>query len=177
MKVTFLSAGILALFLALMTSSLVAAELKVPMHKVSPKGVGDEIGSITISDKPGGIALKVDVSGIPPGPHGFHIHETGSCAPAVKDGADQAALAAGGHLDPAQSKTHKGPEGAGHKGDLPLLTATDKGVNAVVSADHLALADVRGRSLMIHEGGDNYTDTPENGGGKARIACGVVPKE
>jgi superoxide dismutase, Cu-Zn family len=29
---------------------------------------------------------------------------------------------------------------------------------------------------MIHEGGDNYTDNPENGGGAGRIACGVVPK-
>ena len=29
---------------------------------------------------------------------------------------------------------------------------------------------------MIHEGGDNYTDQPENGGGKGRIACGVIPK-
>ena len=57
------------------------------------------------------------------------------------------------------------------------MTATDQGVNAVVNAEHLTLADVRGRSLIIHEGGDNYTDTPENGGGKARIACGVVPEE
>jgi Cu-Zn family superoxide dismutase len=29
---------------------------------------------------------------------------------------------------------------------------------------------------MIHEGGDSYTDTPENGGGAGRIGCGVVPK-
>ena len=33
-----------------------------------------------------------------------------------------------------------------------------------------------GRALMIHAGGDNYTDNPENGGGTGRIACGVVPK-
>jgi Cu-Zn family superoxide dismutase len=45
-----------------------------------------------------------------------------------------------------------------------------------VTAPQLKLADVRGRSLMIHEGGDNYSDTPENGGGAGRIACGVVPK-
>ncbi len=39
-----------------------------------------------------------------------------------------------------------------------------------------ALADIQGRAIVIHEGGDNYTDSPENGGGKGRIACGVVPK-
>jgi Cu-Zn family superoxide dismutase len=66
--------------------------------------------------------------------------------------------------------------GSGHKGDLPFLTATDKGVNVVVTAPPLKMADVLGRSLVIHEGGDNYTDHPENGGGKGRIACGVVPK-
>jgi Cu-Zn family superoxide dismutase len=34
---------------------------------------------------------------------------------------------------------------------------------------------VQGRAIVIHAG-DNYTDSPENGGGKGRIACGVVPK-
>ena len=36
--------------------------------------------------------------------------------------------------------------------------------------------ELKGRSLVIHEANDNYTDTPENGGSKGRIACGVVPK-
>ncbi len=32
-----------------------------------------------------------------------------------------------------------------------------------------------GRSIMIHAGGDNYSDTPARlGGGGARVACGVV---
>lgn len=155
---------------------LSAADLTVPMKKVTAAGIGETIGTIIIGEKSAGIELKVDVTGIPPGDHGFHVHETGDCSSAKKDGVDQAALAAGPHYDPTSAKAHKGPEGAGHKGDLPLLTATDKGVNAIVTASHLTLADVRGRALMIHAGGDNYSDTPENGGGAARIACGVVPK-
>ena len=91
MKLLAVSAGMLAL----MTSTLCAAELKVPMNKGSASGVGDSIGTIVISQKPTGI----DVTGIPPGPLGFHVHETGNCAPA--------------------SKSHKGPKGAGQKGDLP----------------------------------------------------------
>jgi Cu-Zn family superoxide dismutase len=40
---------------------------------------------------------------------------------------------------------------------------------------HLTVADVKGRSIMIHGGGDNYSDQPAPlGGGGARIACGVV---
>jgi Cu-Zn family superoxide dismutase len=37
------------------------------------------------------------------------------------------------------------------------------------------VADVKGRSIMIHSGGDNYSNQPAPlGGGGARIACGVV---
>jgi Cu-Zn family superoxide dismutase len=39
----------------------------------------------------------------------------------------------------------------------------------------LGVDDLRGHALMIHEGGDNYSDQPKPlGGGGARIACGVV---
>ena len=89
-----------------------------------------------------------------------------------------AGVAAGEHYDPEGKKSHKGPKGAGHKGDLPALNASAKGdVNQAVTAPHLKLADVHGRSLVIHEGGDNYSDTPESGGGKGRIACGVIPRQ
>jgi superoxide dismutase, Cu-Zn family len=35
------------------------------------------------------------------------------------------------------------------------------------------VAEVKGRSIMIHAGGDNYSDQPAPLGG-GRIACGVV---
>jgi superoxide dismutase, Cu-Zn family len=42
---------------------------------------------------------------------------------------------------------------------------------------HLSVNDVRGRSFVVHEGGDNFSDQPKPlGGGGARIACGTVPK-
>jgi Cu-Zn family superoxide dismutase len=35
--------------------------------------------------------------------------------------------------------------------------------------------DLKGRSLMIHQDGDNFSDQPEPlGGGGPRVACGVV---
>ncbi len=38
------------------------------------------------------------------------------------------------------------------------------------------MEELKGRSLMIRAGGDNYSDLPEKGGGRgARIACGVMP--
>ena len=153
-----------------------AEDISVPIYKVSPIGIGAALGTIVISEKPQGSALKIKVSDIPAGQHGFHIHEFASCEPGTKDGKPQAALAAGGHYDPATKKTHKGPSGEGHMGDLPVLNAVATGIDVVISLERLKLSDLRGHALMIHEGGDNYTDSPENGGGAARIACGVVPK-
>ena len=159
-----------------LATSASAKDLSVEMHNVNATGVGAQIGTVVISESGKGLKLKVDVAGIPPGSHGFHLHAKGDCGPAVKDSKDVPGLAAGPHFDPGDTKSHDGPQGAGHKGDLPFLTATDKGVNAEVMAPRLTLADVEGRALVIHEAGDNYTNQPENGGGKGRIACGVIPK-
>ena len=43
-----------------------------------------------------------------------------------------------------------------------------------VLAPRIELNEFRGRYLMIHEGGDNYSDEPKLGGGGKRVACGVV---
>jgi Cu-Zn family superoxide dismutase len=44
-----------------------------------------------------------------------------------------------------------------------------------VLAPRLKVRDVKNRALMIHAGGDNYSDQPAAlGGGGARIACGVA---
>ena len=154
-----------------------AGPVSVEMHAISVSGTGDKIGTVEILEKSGGgLELKVDLTGISPGDHGFHVHTNGDCSVAEKDGKQVPGLAAGPHYDPDSHKSHKGPNASGHKGDLPFLTATDKGVNVVVSVQDLKLGDVLGRALVVHEGGDNYTDHPENGGGKGRIACGVIPK-
>jgi Cu-Zn family superoxide dismutase len=180
-RVASVSRQILALLMLTVTgawaTTVAAKDVTVDMHSVTDSGIGDKIGTIVITPKQKGLSFKVDLTGIPAGEHGFHLHAKGDCSPGTKDGKPTAALAAGGHYDPAQTKTHAGPMRAGHKGDLPFLTATDKGVNVVVAAPRLTLSDVSGRALVIHAGGDNYTDQPENGGGMGRIACGVVPKE
>ena len=116
------------------------------------------------------------MKGIPPGQHGFHVHEKGDCKAAAKDGKMEAGGAAGPHYDPEGKKSHKGPKNAGHMGDLPALMSAANGINQTVTAPRLKIEDVGGRALVIHEGGDNYSDTPENGGGSGRIACGVIPK-
>jgi Cu-Zn family superoxide dismutase len=162
--------------MTVVTGIAAAQQLTVEINKVSDAGVGEKIGSVTIAENKQGTSFRVTVSGIPAGKHGFHVHEKGDCAAAMKDSRMEPAGAAGSHYDPDGKKSHKGPQGAGHRGDLPALTADANGVKQTVTAPRLKLSDVKGRALVIHEGGDNYTDNPENGGGKGRIACGVVPQ-
>jgi Cu-Zn family superoxide dismutase len=108
--------------------------------------------------------------------HGFHVHENPSCESKEKDGKMVPALAAGGHYDPAASNRHGLPWGEGHLGDLPALFVDAMGnANYPVLAPRLKIADVKGRSLMVHAGGDNHADHPAPlGGGGARMACGVI---
>jgi superoxide dismutase, Cu-Zn family len=155
----------------------VAEEATAAMHAVSAEGIGEEIGTIQLDDGAGGLTIETDLSDLPPGAHGFHLHSEGSCEPAHDDqGEMTAAQAAAGHYDPDNTGRHAGPEGDGHKGDLPVLgVAADGTAQVTLTAPRLVVADASGRALMIHAGGDNYSDQPEQlGGGGARIACGVV---
>jgi Cu-Zn family superoxide dismutase len=167
-----------AALLAAATLPAHAEDITIKMRAVSADGVGKEIGTIRAVDTKKGLQLVPRLSGLPAGQHGFHLHEKSSCGTKGKDGKTGAALAAGGHYDPEKTGKHEGPEGKGHKGDLPALTVDDQGnASKAVIAPHLKVADLWGHALMIHEGGDNYSDQPKPlGGGAGRIACGIIVK-
>jgi len=161
----------------LLFSGLVFAEdVVVKVNLVNEEGIGKEIGTITASDSKFGLILTPQLSDLTPGLHGFHVHDKPDCSHAMKDGKAVPAFAAGGHYDPAGTGKHEGPYGNGHLGDLPALYVSAEGKATLpVLAPRLKVADIKGRSLMIHAGGDNYSDTPAPlGGGGARAACGVV---
>ncbi|MGC3874629.1 superoxide dismutase [Cu-Zn] SodC [Halomonas sp. GXIMD04776] len=161
----------------LLLAGTVQAEQSIEMHQVDAEGVGDSIGTVTLEDSDYGLLLTPDLSDLEGGMHGFHVHQNASCEPAEKGGEQVAAAAAGGHFDPEGTGTHQGPYGNGHLGDLPVLMVGEEG-NAItpVLAPRLEMADLKGHAVIIHEGGDTYSDQPELGGGGARVACGVVEK-
>ncbi|MFT4020326.1 MAG: superoxide dismutase [Cu-Zn] SodC [Acinetobacter sp.] len=156
-------------------SQQTSAQKKVTINAVSPQGIEEKIGTITLQDSPQGLLLRTHLSHLPSGPHGFHIHEKGSCDPAEKDGKVGAALAAGSHFNP-EHVAHHGTPLTGHKGDLPLLNVDSNGdANETLLAPRLKLSDVQGLAIVVHAGGDNYADQPKPlGGGGDRIACGVI---
>ncbi|UVW29027.1 superoxide dismutase [Cu-Zn] SodC [Massilia sp. H6] len=153
-----------------------AADLQVTMKMATEKGEGATVGTVTVSENRHGLVFTPSLNGLPAGLHGFHVHENGSCAPQQKDGKPVAAGAAGGHLDPAKTGKHGLPWGEGHLGDLPALSVDAKGAASnPVLAPRLKLADVKGKALMVHAGGDNHADHPAPlGGGGARMACGII---
>lgn len=152
------------------------AELTVVLRAAGPAGPGAELGSVRMLESGYGLVLYPALKGLVPGLHGFHVHENGSCAPGTRAGVPVAGLAAGGHFDPARTGRHGEPWGDGHLGDLPaLVVATDGMATMPVLAPRLKLADVRGRALMVHAGGDNHADHPQPlGGGGERVGCGVI---
>lgn len=155
--------------LLLICQAAYADSITVKMYETAEQDQGKYIGAVTFTDTPYGLLVTPNLYDLPPGPHGFHIHQQPSC--------QAMGQAAGGHLDPLVTNQHRGPyEQDGHTGDLPVLLV-DKQGNAIspALAPRLTTQELRYHSVMIHAGSDNYADKPEKlGGGGARIACGVV---
>lgn len=169
----------IALFSTACTTNSTGSKIKQPqqtidIHSVSAQGIGPKIGTVSFQDTANGLSIQTQLSQLPSGYHGFHIHEKGSCDVAEKDGKNVAGLAAGSHFNP--HKTGHGTPNEGHMGDLPVLNVDSNGnAKTTLVAPRLKLADIQGLSIMIHAGGDNYSDLPKPlGGGGDRIACGVI---
>jgi Cu-Zn family superoxide dismutase len=166
---------ILILAAGLTAAATANADYNVRVNAIDNTGVGASLGTVKVSAAPnGGVTLAPDLKGLPPGDHGFHVHAFGNCGAKAKDGKLQPGEMAGPHYDPAKTKKHAGPEGQGHKGDLPVLkVGADGTATEAVTAKRLTLGNLRGKSLVIHQGGDTYSEPPPSGGGGTRIACGV----
>ena len=167
-----LGLGLSALFFsttAFASTMATMSTMTVPVYKVAAKGQGAPIGDVVFTDSKYGLLITPNLKNLTPGVHGFHIHQNPSCA--------DNGLGAGGHLDPSHTGKHLGPySDQGHLGDLPALTVDAQGMaDLPILAPRLSVAKLHGHSLMIHAGGDNYSDTPKLlGGGGARVACGVI---
>ena len=79
-----------------------AASTTVTINAIDANGVGKKIGTIELSDTKEGLRIAPQLSELPPGDHGFHVHVNPDCGPANgPNGQPAAGLAAGSHYDPA----------------------------------------------------------------------------
>tara|TARA_Y100001934_G_scaffold213315_1_gene252556 strand:- start:535 stop:1074 length:540 start_codon:yes stop_codon:yes gene_type:complete len=174
-----IATGCVAVFFA---GPTFAGEATVTINKISSDGIGAAIGTIILKDGHHGLKVTPNLHDLPAGNHAFHMHENPDCGPGMKTGKKVAGLKAGGHYNPTgvgHGHGHGKKHGHGHgmmpHGDLPDITAgTDGRATKAVMSDKLKLAEVRGRSIMVHRYGTNDPGKPKGGG--PRYACGVIPK-
>ncbi len=155
-----------------------AEDLTIPMTLLTRAGTGVSVGQIVVRQTPDGATFQLDLRKLPPGLHGFHIHENGECGPTMMNGVVIPGGASGRHWDPGDTFKHAGPTGDGHLGDLPAIDVADDGTaSQTLTAPRIKELDkIRGRALVIALGGDSYSDKPEiGGGGGGRLACGAIP--
>ena len=136
---------------------------------------GEAMGMVTLTQGPQGVLVSADLTGLPPGGHGFHIHAVGSCSPDFS--------AAGGHFDPGE-ESHGFLYSTGmHAGDLPNIYAgADGAARADVFTEDVTLAtdddrslfDSDGSAIIVHEKPDAYGEDAGTAG--SRIACGVIER-
>ena len=139
-------------------------------------GMGMPVGTASLSATKTGVKIKLNVSNLPPGVHGIHIHAVGKCEGPVF-------TTAGGHLNPDMKMHGKDNPMGPHAGDLLNFTVDAKGKSkATLTADHVTMGDganslfhTGGTALVIHQGPDDYKTDPAGNSGN-RIACGVIEK-
>ncbi len=94
----------------------------------------------------------------------LHIHEGGSCN---FGSVDSPFPDTGMHYDPY------GEAHPRHAGDLPPLIRVGDGAYSAVLTDRFTVREVIGRTVVIHQSGDDLHTQPSGGAG-AKIACGVI---
>ena len=131
-------------------------------------------GQVTFKEENGTVTMTAMMSGLEPGNHAIHLHETADCSSA--DG-----KSTGGHWNPTSQPHGKwGDETGYHKGDIGNFTADDKGNGLIqFSTDEWCIGceddtkNILGKAVIVHAGEDDLTSQPSGAAG-ARISCAGI---
>lgn len=144
---------------------------EVVLSEASASGL---TGIATFTDNHGSVTLTVNVSNVKtPGLHAIHLHQNGDCS--APD-----ASSAGGHWNPTDDHHGKWDTEHFHKGDIGNIDVKADGTGSLTLTTDKWCVDcsdstknVVGKSIIIHEGADDFTTQPTGNAG-GRIGCGVV---
>lgn len=133
---------------------------------------GSSKGTVTMTSTPNGVIFTGDLTGLPDGEFGFHLHETGRCEGNFDS--------AGGHHNPTNKEHGFEAANGPHAGDMANIFVVDgkarfSQFNPMVmpTGGDAPLNDADGTALMVHMGHDDYETQPTGDAG-GRAACGVV---
>ena len=128
-------------------------------------------GSVKFTQVGKRVRVDAEIAALPPGLHGFHIHDKGDCS--APD-----AMSAGAHFNPA-AKKHGAPGAPDrHAGDLGNLNANEYGKATLsLMLDDISVSKGRdgviGSAVIVHAGADDLKTDPAGNSGD-RVACGVI---
>lgn len=122
-------------------------------------------GTVLFNQRSDGVVIEANICGLPKTESdffAFHIHEGDSC---IGDSFPNT----GGHFNPGKAEHPK------HAGDLPPLLSSHGRAYMKVLTDRFCLEEVIGRTVIIHDGADDFRTQPSGNAGE-KIACGVIRK-
>ncbi len=137
--------------------------------------VGDShvAGTIRFIREGGSIHVTGEVSGLTPGQHGFHVHESGDLSDTATG------KSTGGHFNPAGHEHGKPADTERHVGDLGNIDADKNGVAKIDLMDTIitftGTNSILGRGLVIHAKADQFTQPTGDAGD--RVAMGVIEEQ
>ena len=131
-------------------------------------------GEVYFTQEDGRVRMEAKFSGLNPGTHAIHLHENSDCSSA--DG-----MSTGGHWNPTKEKHGKWGDAEGyHKGDIGNFEANSDGNGGITfETDEWCIGcgdenkDIIGRSVIVHEGKDDFVTQPTGGAG-GRVSCGGI---
>ncbi|MEO6437528.1 MAG: superoxide dismutase family protein [Tepidisphaeraceae bacterium] len=158
------------------TSAVAVAKVAPSKAATTQPSWGKAMGTVTFTAQDDGkTKVVVDLTGVPPGKHGFHIHEKGDLsAPDL--------TSTGGHFNP-DKHPHAGPDAPmRHAGDLGNLDADASGnVKKELTTDGISIGswaanDIVGKAVILHVKADDLKSQPTGDAG-GRIAGGLIEKK
>jgi len=151
-----------------------AKQVSPPLKAVAvlhPTTGNNVTGTVTFTEVEDGVRVDAAITGLTPGKHGFHVHESGDCS--APD-----AGSAGAHFNPT-NKQHGGADSLErHVGDMGNIEADASGEAKLNYLDHrMSLGNDRrsiiGRAVIVHAKPDDLKTQPSGDSGD-RVACGVI---
>lgn len=141
---------------------------------LSPKSDTNTSGTVVFTETNGVVNMIATLSGLVPGEHAIHIHESSDCS--SPDG-----KSAGGHWNPTNQPHGKWAAETGfHKGDIGNFIADENGNGSIsLSTTEWCIGcgddtkDIMGKGIIVHAGLDDFTTQPTGDAG-GRVSCGGI---